>query len=314
MSWFALWQPLFLQLAVPLALLAAVAFGRLARVTRLALATLTGLVVAAAGLAGVWLTLPYWLTNLYVAALLAGLLRQWRRDGPAAPPASARGWLALVAMAVPALLAAVAVARAIEAREPPADVMELQFPLGPGSYLVVNGGSDALVNAHVTTRTAGRFRDYRGQSDGVDLVRLNRAGLRASGWQPADPGAYAIFGTPVRAPCSGRVVTATDGLPDMSPPAVDRAHLAGNHVILDCAGTWVVLAHLARGSVGVRAGQDVAVLAPLGRAGNSGHTTEPHLHVHAQRPGTAAAPFGGAPVPIAMDGAYLVRNDRVTTK
>jgi len=314
MSWFAHWLPLVLQLAVPLALLSAVAFGRTARVTWIALAILAGLVVAAIGLAGVWLVLPWWLTNLYAAVLLAGMLRRWHRDGPAARPASVRGWLALAAVVLPAVLAAGVVARAIAARESRGPAVDLQFPLGPGTYLAVNGGSAALVNAHETTRTDQRFRDYRGQSDGLDLVRLNGAGLRARGWRPADPGAYAIFGTAVRAPCGGRVVTAVDDLPDMAPPAVDRVHLAGNHVILDCAGTWVVLAHLARGSVAVRAGQDVAALAPLGRAGNSGHSSEPHLHVHAQRPGTAAAPFSGAPVPIRIDGAYLARNDRVTVK
>ncbi len=314
MSWFALWLPLLSQVAVPLALLSAVAVGRMARVTWIALVLLAGLYLAAIGVAGLWLTLPWWLTHLYAVALLAGVLRRWTGGARAARPPSARGWLALMAVAVPALVPAVVVWRAIEAREPLGAAVDLQFPLGPGIYLVVNGGSDTLVNAHESTRSDDRFRDFHGQSAGVDLVRVNRAGLRARGWQPADPGAYAIFGTPVRAPCGGRVVAATDGLPDMTPPAVDRAHLAGNHVILDCAGTWVVLAHLTRGSVAVRAGQDVVALAPIGRAGNSGNTTEPHLHVHAQRPGTAAAPFGGAPVPITMDGAYLVRNDRVTAK
>ena len=314
MLWFALWLPLLLQFAVPLALLAGVAYAGTTRVIWIALVGLTGVYVAAISLAGLWLVLPWWLPNLYVAGLLAGVARAWPRATPLERPSSVRGWLMLAAIAFPALVAAVIVMLALEAREPSSDAVDLRFPLGPGSYLVANGGNDTLVNAHLSTLKGERVRAYRGQSFGVDIVRVNRAGFRTLGWLPADPAAYAIFGAAVRAPCAGRVVAVFDGAPDMPPPETDRAHMAGNHVILDCSGTWVVLGHLERGSVAVGAGEDVAALAPLGRVGNSGNTSEPHLHVHAQRPGTAAEPLGGEPVPIRLDGEYLVRNDRVTTK
>ena len=49
----------------------------------------------------------------------------------------------------------------------------------------------------------------------------------------------------------------------------------------------------------------------LGLVGNSGNTGEPHLHVHAQRPGSAIARLSGEPVPIRLGGRYLVRNDRI---
>jgi len=314
MPWIPSWLPLLLQLAIPLALLAAVAYAPTTRVTWLALVGLTGTYLAAIGLAGLWLVLPWWLPNIFAAGLLAGIAKMWPQGTPLARPPSARGWLTLAAITAATLVAAAVVVVAIEAREPAGDALDLRFPLASGTYLVVNGGGDALVNAHMNTVAGERFRAYRGQSFGVDLVRVNVAGFRTRGWMPADPAAYAIFGTSVRAPCGGRVVAAFDGAPDMPPPEADRAHLAGNHVILDCAGTWVVLAHLQRGSVAVRTGQAVAVLAPLGRVGNSGNTSEPHLHVHAQRPGTAGEPLSGEPVAIRLDGQYLVRNDRVTTK
>ena len=38
---------------------------------------------------------------------------------------------------------------------------------------------------------------------------------------------------------------------------------------------------------------------------------DPHLHVHARRPGSTTAPLSGEPVPIRLGGRYLVRNDRV---
>ena len=56
------------------------------------------------------------------------------------------------------------------------------------------------------------------------------------------------------APCAGGVVIAVDGLLDMRVPEVDRDHLAGNHMMLRCAATDVLLGHLQQGSVKVRAG------------------------------------------------------------
>ena len=50
----------------------------------------------------------------------------------------------------------------------------------------------------------------------------------------------------------------------------------------------------------------------LGEVGNSGNSDEPHLHVHAQRPGRPWDLFTADPLPVRFDGRYLVRNDRVT--
>jgi murein DD-endopeptidase MepM/ murein hydrolase activator NlpD len=108
-------------------------------------------------------------------------------------------------------------------------------------------------------------------------------------------------------------VIAVDGAQDMPPPLADRTHMVGNHVILGCGAVWVVLGHLQRGSVAVHAGAVVEPGQPLGRVGNSGNTGEPHLHIHAQLPGTATAPLSGEPVPVRLGGRYLVRNDRVRT-
>jgi murein DD-endopeptidase MepM/ murein hydrolase activator NlpD len=55
----------------------------------------------------------------------------------------------------------------------------------------------------------------------------------------------------------------------------------GNHVILDLGdGTYAVYAHVQRGSLQVRAGDTVRAGQPIARVGNSGNTTEPHLHFH----------------------------------
>jgi hypothetical protein len=62
---------------------------------------------------------------------------------------------------------------------------------------VVAGGSVELLNPHLMTLTAERFRAYRGQSYGVDLMKLGAFGLRASGVLPSDPARYAILQRPL---------------------------------------------------------------------------------------------------------------------
>ncbi|HEX8693895.1 MAG TPA: M23 family metallopeptidase [Longimicrobium sp.] len=97
---------------------------------------------------------------------------------------------------------------------------------------------------------------------------------------------YYCFGRPILAPAAGTVVTAVDSLADQAPGRMDRAHPAGNHVILDHGGgEFSLLAHLKRGSVAVRAGERVEAGRKLGECGNSGNTSEPHLHYHLQNAG-----------------------------
>lgn len=91
----------------------------------------------------------------------------------------------------------------------------------------------------------------------------------------------------------------------------DREHMAGNHVILRCAGVDVLLGHLRPGSIGVSVGDRLQTGAVIAEVGNTGNSEEPHLHVHAQTPGTTEAPMAGEPLPVRFDGRYLVRNQRV---
>ena len=304
---FSLWVPLALQLVVPLLLVGWVAAGWGPRNVQIAVAALSALYLAAIGLAGLWVVLPWWLPFVYAILLLAAARSAFVQARPAT--AVSRG--ALVVLGLGGVLLSVIIVLTFVARRPPGNTIELAFPLRDGTFLVVNGGNHLLINAHLGTLEGDRFRPYRGQSYGVDIVRLDRLGLRARGLLSNDPRAYLIFGHPVVAPCAGVVVAAVDGLPDMSPPEPDRSHMAGNHVILDCAGTWVLLGHFERGSIAVRKGETIPPGASLGRVGNSGNSGEPHLHIHAQRPGSVEEPISGEPVAVRLGGRYLVRNARV---
>lgn len=97
----------------------------------------------------------------------------------------------------------------------------------------------------------------------------------------------------------------------MPVPVADERVMAGNHVVLQCGEVQVLLAHMRQGSVAVREGQLVETGQKLGEVGNSGNTATPHLHIHAQRPGSAEAPFDADPLPLRIEGRYLVRGDRL---
>lgn len=97
---------------------------------------------------------------------------------------------------------------------------------------------------------------------------------------------YGCYGTPVVAPVSGHVHHATDGAPDHSPGQVsgDFANPTGNTVVLRLeTGTYLIIAHLKTGSVLVETGAEVEEGDPIGACGNSGNTSEPHIHIHHQR-------------------------------
>ncbi|MFE0461586.1 peptidoglycan DD-metalloendopeptidase family protein [Kitasatospora sp. NPDC058965] len=71
----------------------------------------------------------------------------------------------------------------------------------------------------------------------------------------------------------------------VAPPTLRYAPPYGNHVVLDTGDAVVKLAHLRPGSVTVTVGQHVEAGRLLGEVGNSGNSTEPHLHLHAERDG-----------------------------
>lgn len=97
---------------------------------------------------------------------------------------------------------------------------------------------------------------------------------------------YGCYNTPVVAPVSARVHDAVDGAPDHVPGEVsmDYENPAGNHIVLQLeTGTYLLIAHLKPGSVLVSEGDEVSEGETIGACGNSGNTSEPHIHIHHQR-------------------------------
>jgi murein DD-endopeptidase MepM/ murein hydrolase activator NlpD len=94
---------------------------------------------------------------------------------------------------------------------------------------------------------------------------------------------YICFGRNILAPADGVVVEAIDGVRDNTPGSMNPYCLLGNCVVIQHrTNEFSVLAHFQHGSMAVKAGDQVKRGQLLGRCGNSGNSSEPHLHYHLQ--------------------------------
>ncbi|GBD17227.1 Murein DD-endopeptidase MepM [bacterium HR26] len=146
-----------------------------------------------------------------------------------------------------------------------------------GCWTVYNGG--------VTPETSHSW-GLAGQRYAYDLVVCDEDG-RSCRVDPARrPEDCYSWGQPVVAPAGGVVVTARDGHRDCPWVGIVDPFAwspLGNVVVIRHAEReYSLLAHLQRGSVCVRPGQPVEAGQMVGRCGNSGHSTEPHLHFQVQ--------------------------------
>lgn len=119
--------------------------------------------------------------------------------------------------------------------------------------------------------------------------------VEPAGHGSADLESYGCYGLDVLAPAAGTVAIAHDGEPDQDPSTfVPNAEApAGNYVALKLAtDTYLVLAHMVPGSVAVEVGDEVTEGQVLGKCGNSGNTSEPHVHIHHVRQKPEVIGFG----------------------
>ena len=151
-------------------------------------------------------------------------------------------------------------------------LVRFRLPLD-GPVTVAWGGPASAVNYHVF------LPDQRWAYD--LLVTREGRSFRGAGTELRD---YFAYGLPVLAPAPGVVFASRDGEPDVAigEPRWGLAGL-GNHVGLEVApDEYLFIGHLQPGSVAVAVGDRVAAGQVLGRVGNSGNSSEPHVHLHLQ--------------------------------
>ena len=120
---------------------------------------------------------------------------------------------------------------------------------------------------------------------------------------------YYCFGRPILAPAAGKVVEVIDGVEDNVPGQMNPKQVTGNRVVIDHGqDEYSVLAHLRRGSTRVKSGDAVRGGQRIGECGNSGNSSEAHLHYQLQN----GAAFGVAAALPAQFHDYLADGEPVT--
>jgi hypothetical protein len=96
---------------------------------------------------------------------------------------------------------------------------------------------------------------------------------------------FGSFGVEVVAPASETIVEAIDSEADHGINEESNGSMVGNHIYikLDDTDTFLVLAHLKQNSISVKQGDHVQEGMIVAEVGNSGNSSEPHLHIHHQR-------------------------------
>jgi Peptidase family M23 len=171
----------------------------------------------------------------------------------------------------------------------PIEVTKKVLVVGPplkGKGWVAFNGCCEIGGAHRAASQTVNGGIYFGQRFAIDWMRLDDKGRLLNGAE-ANLHSYAAYGADVIAVADGKVVAILDRLkeqtpgilPDMS--TITLENIDGNHVILDLGGgAFAFYAHLQPGSIDVSIGQHVKRGQVLGKLGNTGNTSAPHLHFH----------------------------------
>lgn len=186
--------------------------------------------------------------------------------------------------------------------KPTSDSLLLKSPLTK-KCIVVQGGGNRIQNLH---------RVVEAQKQALDLVVIDKGGVRARGLIPKELTCYYSYGEKVVAPLDAVVARTEDGQDDLPIGEMDEKNPAGNFVFLHASNKTLVLAHLMKGSLSVREGDRVISGDAIGRIGNSGNTSEPHLHIHAVKGcvlDESEALFHGKPIPLFFNSRYLRKGD-----
>ena len=163
-------------------------------------------------------------------------------------------------------------------------VVVISPPLTGEDWLAANGPSNTSLHRRALIPINGRA--YISQRFAIDWVQLNPNG-RTYTRDPSDNKNYRAYGAEIHAVADGVVTQVKDGIPQNIPGANSRAvpmtleTISGNHVIMDIGnGLYALYAHMQPGSVRVKLGDKVTRGQVLGLLGNTGNSTEPHLHFH----------------------------------
>jgi murein DD-endopeptidase MepM/ murein hydrolase activator NlpD len=159
-----------------------------------------------------------------------------------------------------------------------------------------NGSFNNLLNApldaaHRRTILLENGNVYLAQRYAIDWVKYRIIkGLAQTYSGPVhENSSYFCYDEPIYNVAAGRIVQVLDGVKENVPnsgtfaESINFINAGGNHVIVDIGnGRYAFYAHMIPGSMPsyVKVGAYVGSGTVLGHVGNSGSSTEPHLHFH----------------------------------
>ena len=165
-----------------------------------------------------------------------------------------------------------------------AKLMTIGPPLTGRGWIAVNGCCNP--GEHRATSLPVNGQIYFAQRYAIDYMLMDKAGHLVNG-NAADVHSYPGYGADVIAVADGKVVSAMNTLDDQvpgrlpDPKTITLENVDGNHVVMDLGkGVYAFYAHMQKGSVKVEPGALVKRGQVLGKLGNTGNTSAPHLHFH----------------------------------
>ena len=116
---------------------------------------------------------------------------------------------------------------------------------------------------------------------------------------------YPTYKENVYSPVAGTIVLIENGIHDNKVGEVNLEYNWGNYIIINAGfGVYIKLAHLLKGSIKVYINQQVKIGDELGKIGNSGRSSYPHLHLQAQ-----SMPMVGSDTIVFSFANYILHDD-----
>jgi murein DD-endopeptidase MepM/ murein hydrolase activator NlpD len=161
-------------------------------------------------------------------------------------------------------------------------VVVISSPLVGEDWAAGNGPSNTSLHRRALIPINGHA--YISQRFAIDWVQMYPDGKTYKG-DPGDNKNYRAYGTEIHAVADGVVTQVGDGIPQNTPGAKSLAvpitleTVGGNHVIMEIGnGLFAFYAHMQPRSLRVKVGDKVTRGQVLGLLGNTGNSSEPHLH------------------------------------